>query len=92
MAADDFTPPSNNLPPIPFNHFSAEELKILHPNKTIEEATPSRVLRPGRKISAHLMRTRLQALAKNGLTQNLIRLSSMPPLRQTGIPCRTLMI
>ena len=42
--ADDPAPLSNNLPPIPFNHFSAEDQKILHPNKTVEETSPPRVL------------------------------------------------
>jgi len=45
MADDPVAPPSNTAPgPIPFNQFSAEDQKILHPNKTIEETSPPRVL------------------------------------------------
>lgn len=42
--ADDPAIPTNTLPAIPFNQFSAEDQKILHPGKAVEEATPPRSL------------------------------------------------
>jgi hypothetical protein len=43
--ADDPVAPSNNIPgPIPFGQYTSEDLKILHPNKTIEETSPPRTL------------------------------------------------
>ena len=36
--------PTNTLPPIPFNQFSAEDQRILNPGKTVEETHPARVL------------------------------------------------
>jgi len=44
MVDDPVAPPSNTPGPIPFGQYTAEDLKILHPNKTIEESSPPRSL------------------------------------------------